>query len=168
VKAVIGIGANLGDRHQNLRTAVKAIDAHPKIKVLAASRLFESEPIGGPAQGDYLNGVILIETDLPAPDLLKFLQEQEIEAGRVRNEHWGPRPLDLDIVDVAGLELADPDLTIPHPRVSEREFVLRPLADIDPNWMIHGIAASTRLAELEKETARPTVAVSISDVNWWK
>lgn len=168
MKVVVGIGANLGDRQQNLKTAVRALHNHPKIEVLAASRLFESEPIGGPAQADYLNGVVIIESGLSALKLLEFLQKQESESGRIRNEHWGPRPLDLDIVDVAGFESDDPNLTVPHPRVSEREFVLRPLADIDASWMIHGLSVADRLAELEKDAERPTVAVAIADQDWWK
>ncbi len=168
MKVVVGIGANLGDRYQNLKTAVRALHNHPKIEVLAASRLYESQPIGGPAQADYLNGAITLETSLTPMKLLEFLQSQESEAGRVRNEHWGPRPLDLDIVDVAGFESDDPLLTIPHPRVSEREFVLRPLADIDSSWLIHGLSVANRLAELEKDPERPTVAVAMTNQDWWK
>lgn len=167
MQVVIGLGSNIGDRTQNLRTAVQAIDKHPNIKVLRTSRLYESQPIGGPAQADYLNATILVETSLQPVALLEFLQAQEKAAGRTRTVVWGPRTLDLDIVDIEGYTSSNPDLTIPHPRVSDREFVLRPLVDIDPNWIIQGERSQTRLHQISADEARPRVLAYSEDSDWW-
>lgn len=167
MKVLIALGANIGDRHQNLRTAVQSIDKHPKIKVLQASRLYECEPIGGPAQADFLNGVVLVETELEPLPLLDFLHELENASGRDRKEHWGPRPLDLDIVDVEGFKSNSEKLTVPHPRVADREFVLRPLADIDPAWIIFEKPAADWLNEISADPARPQVAIATTVLDWW-
>lgn len=167
MQVVIGLGSNIGDRTQNLKTAVQAIDKHPNIKVLRASKLYESEPIGGPAQSDYLNATILVETSLQPVALLEFLQAQERAAGRVRDVVWGPRTLDLDIVDIEGYSSSNPDLTIPHPRVSDREFVLRPLVDIDAAWIIQGESSQMKLHKISIDAARPRVSAYSEDSDWW-
>lgn len=168
MKVLIALGANLGDRHQNLRTAVQSIHKHPKLEVLQASRLYECEPIGGPAQGDFLNGVILVESELAPLALLDFLHELENASGRDRREHWGPRPLDLDIVDVEGFKSDTETLTVPHPRVADREFVLRPISDIDKDWVIFNQPVAQWLSEIEADADRPLVAVATSALDWWK
>jgi 2-amino-4-hydroxy-6-hydroxymethyldihydropteridine diphosphokinase len=167
MKALIALGANIGDRHQNLRIAVQAIHKHPKVEVLQASRLYECEPIGGPSQGDFLNGVILVDTELEPLELLDFLHKLENESGRDRREHWGPRPLDLDIVDVEGFKSDSEKLTVPHPRVADREFVLRPIADIDDSWVIFNRPVSQWLGEIEADPNRPLVAIATSALDWW-
>ena len=127
VKSFIGLGSNLGDRRETLTRAVRDIpDKH------AVSGLYETAPIGGPSQGAFLNLVVEIQTSVSPYDLLTVCQQLETSAGRVRKERWGPRTLDVDVLLYGDLELNDPELTIPHPRMNERAFVLFPLADLAP------------------------------------
>ena len=131
-RAFLAVGSNLGDRHAHLQSAVDFLGAAPGVSVRAVSAVYETDPVGGPVQADFLNAVVEIETDLAPYDLLAVAQRAEQAADRVRLERWGPRTLDVDIVLVDGIEMNDPDLTIPHPRFSERGFVLAPLHDLDP------------------------------------
>jgi len=131
-RAYLGLGSNLGDRLGHLRDAVHGLDAAPGVTVAAVSAVYETSPVGGPPQGDYLNAVVAVDTDRPARDLLDLAQRLERDAGRVRAERWGPRPLDVDVLWVDGETVHDPDLEVPHPRLFERGFVLAPLADLDP------------------------------------
>lgn len=167
-RVVIGLGANLGDRMETLRHAISEIGGHPDIDMLRVSRLYETEPIGGPAQGDYLNGVVLVSTSLPPATLLAFLLDVELNHGREHHERWGPRTLDLDIVDVEGFTSDEPSLMVPHPRAVEREFVLRPLADVAPTWQLGGNTVALRLAAIETDQTRPTVAITNYGDEWWR
>ena len=127
----VGLGSNLGDRLSYLRSAVAAIgDLGTNLVV---SSLYESEPVGGPAQGPYLNAVVTIESDLIPSDLLTSLQEIETDQGRIRQERWGERTLDLDIISMDSPPISEADLVVPHPRSSERRFVLQPLVDVWPS-----------------------------------
>jgi len=129
VRAYLGIGSNLGDRLAYLQGAVDGLAATDGISVVAASAVIETDPVG-PEQPDYLNAVIAVDTTLTPHELLAVCQRLEAEAERVRQERWGPRTLDVDIV-LYGEETVDtPDLQIPHPRWEERDFVLAPLADL--------------------------------------
>lgn len=131
VPAFIGLGANLGVREDALRAAVHALAALPGTRLVAVSSLYGSAPVdaGGP---DYLNAVAQIETALSPMDLLQALQALEVDAGRERPYRNAPRTLDLDVL-IHGDSLIDcPELTVPHPRMMERAFVLRPLAELDP------------------------------------
>jgi 2-amino-4-hydroxy-6-hydroxymethyldihydropteridine diphosphokinase len=130
--AYIGIGSNIGDRLAYLQLAVDALARVSGVRVTALSRVYETAPVGGPPQEAYLNAVVAIETNLVAEELLHHCQHIEALAARVRVERWGPRTLDVDILLVDGTTLDDPDLTIPHPRVWERGFVLAPLRDVAP------------------------------------
>jgi len=130
--AVLAIGANLGNRLATLRQAVAAIGRLPGTTVLRTSPVYETAPVGGPAQSDYLNAVLIAETTLPARDLLAKLNAIEADAGRVREVRFGPRTLDIDIISYSGETSDDPVLTLPHPRAHERAFVLAPWHDIDP------------------------------------
>jgi len=131
----IGLGSNLGDRAENLRLALEKIGKLPKTHVIQSSTFHETEPVGGPPQGKFLNGVARIETFLKPIDLLERLQLIEEELGRPRERVlWGPRVIDLDLLDYDGLELKLPGLELPHPRMHERPFVLIPLAEIAPEW----------------------------------
>lgn len=132
VRAFLGIGSNLGDRLANLQLAVDGLAAEPRIRVVAVSPVYETEPVGGPPQDEYLNAVVEIETDLPARELLEVAQFLERAAHRVREERWGPRTLDVDVLTCGAQVVAEPDLEIPHPRMAERAFVLAPLHDLDP------------------------------------
>lgn len=135
-RAFLGLGANLGDREQALRDAVTALP-----DVVAVSPVYATEPVGGPAgQPAYLNVVVELATALSARELLALGQRLEAGAGRDRavEERHGPRPLDVDVLWVDGETVADADLTVPHPRIWERRFVLAPLADLAPDLVPDG------------------------------
>lgn len=127
----VGLGSNLGDRLANLRGALSAMDEIGSVEEV--SSLYETAPIGGPEQPPYLNAVAVLETDLEPHGLLAELNRIEADAGRERKERWGARTLDLDIVVSDGGVVEAPDLSVPHPRAMEREFVLRPLVDVWPS-----------------------------------
>jgi 2-amino-4-hydroxy-6-hydroxymethyldihydropteridine diphosphokinase len=129
--AYLGIGSNLGDRAAHLQGAVRGLAATPGVTVVAVSAVYETAPVGGPPQPDYLNAAIAASTDLSARELLSVAQRLERDADRVRGERWGPRTLDVDLLLVDGEETHDDDLDVPHPRIAERAFVLAPLADLD-------------------------------------
>ena len=128
---VLALGSNVGDRLANLQLGVDALDGGG-ISVTAISGVFETAPVGGPAQDDYLNAVLTAESSLPAPELLARCARAEAAAGRVRTVRWGPRTLDVDIITYGDQTSADPDLTLPHPRAHERAFVLAPWLEVDP------------------------------------
>lgn len=129
----IGIGSNLGDREKNIRQAVDMINRLRKTKVEKTSSIIETLPVGGPAQGKFLNAAVKIQTGLSAHGLLACLQRIESELGRVRRVKNGPRTIDLDILFFNDMKINDKDLILPHPRIKEREFVLVPLKEIAPN-----------------------------------
>jgi 2-amino-4-hydroxy-6-hydroxymethyldihydropteridine diphosphokinase len=131
-RAHVALGSNLGDRMATLDAAVRALDADEKTHVMAVSRVYESEPVGGPEQGPYLNAVAVLETDRDPHSLLDLLLLTEDRLGRVRAERWGPRTADLDLILYDGPPVSSPDLTVPHPRARERAFVLVPLMEVDP------------------------------------
>lgn len=128
-RALLGLGSNLGDRVAHLRTAVASLGD----EVTAVSDVYETEPVGGPEQGPYLNLVVALRTARPARDLLATAQALESAAGRVREERWGPRTLDVDVLWIDGEEVDEPDLRVPHPRMAGRAFVLVPLGDVAPD-----------------------------------
>jgi 2-amino-4-hydroxy-6-hydroxymethyldihydropteridine diphosphokinase len=128
----LGLGANLGDRLATLQRAVDLL-AEQGVRAIASSRVWETEPVGGPAgQPPYLNAVVRAETDLDPRSVLAAGNRVETELGRTREVRWGPRTIDIDILLYDRLEQFDPELTIPHPRMRERAFVLLPLLEIDP------------------------------------
>jgi len=129
--AYLGIGSNLGDRAAHLQGAVRGLAATLDVTVVAVSAVYETAPVGGPPQPDYLNAAVAVSTDLSARELLSVAQRLERDADRVRGERWGPRTLDVDLLLVDGEEIHDDDLDVPHPRIAERGFVLAPLADLD-------------------------------------
>jgi 2-amino-4-hydroxy-6-hydroxymethyldihydropteridine diphosphokinase len=128
VRAFLSVGSNLGDRRRYLRHAVESLP-----DVVAVSPVYETAPVGGPTQDDYLNIVVQLETDLSPDQLLGVCHRIETSAERVRDVQWGPRTLDIDIVWIDGVRLDDPKLTVPHPRWKERRFVLAPLRDLAPD-----------------------------------
>jgi 2-amino-4-hydroxy-6-hydroxymethyldihydropteridine diphosphokinase len=131
-RAHVALGSNLGDRMATLDAAVRALDADEQTHVMAVSRVYESDPVGGPEQGPYLNAVAVLETDRDPHSLLGLLLLTEERLGRVRTERWGPRTADLDLILYDGPPVISPDLTVPHPRARERSFVLVPLLEVDP------------------------------------
>jgi len=150
-RAYLGIGSNLGDRAALLQSAVDGLAATDGITVAAVSPVYETEPVGGPEQPEYLNAVVAIDTDLTARQLLEVARRLEREAGRERGERWGPRTLDVDVLLVGDERVDEPDLLVPHPRLYERAFVMVPLADLDPMlapWVPPG-EAGVRRSEVE-------------------
>jgi 2-amino-4-hydroxy-6-hydroxymethyldihydropteridine diphosphokinase len=135
---VLALGSNLGDRGEILQGGVDAIAGLSEVSLTAVSPVYETVPVGGPPQPDYLNAVVLAETTYPPLELLDRLHEIEAAFDRVRVVRWGPRTLDIDIVSVAGEHSKDPELTLPHPRAHERAFVLAPWHDIDPDAELPG------------------------------
>ena len=143
----IGLGSNEGDRLANLRLGLEGLESLGS--VVRISSLYETEPVGGPEQSPYLNSVVLLDSNTDPEALLDGLHEIEAKAGRVRKVRWGPRTLDLDIVTSDGPPVDDERLEIPHPRADEREFVLRPLAEVWPDAAIRGeVNAAEALGEL--------------------
>ena len=128
--AYIALGSNLGDRAAHLAMARAALAALPKSRLLAESSIEETEPLGAVPQGAYLNQMVALETALTPRELLSALQEIEREAGRVRDVEWGPRTLDLDIVQFARQQVRESDLTVPHPELPARDFWQRELVEL--------------------------------------
>jgi 2-amino-4-hydroxy-6-hydroxymethyldihydropteridine diphosphokinase len=135
---VLALGSNLGDRQDILQGAVDAIVGLPGVRVTAVSPVYETVPVGGPAQPDYLNAVVLANAARPARELLDRLHEIEAAFDRVRLVRWGPRTLDIDIIVFDSVRSDDPELTLPHPRAHERAFVLAPWHDVDPDAALPG------------------------------
>ncbi len=136
-RCLIGLGSNVGDRAEQLDFAVRRLSDHPRIQFNAHSRWIETAPLGGPpGQGDFLNGAVLVKTTLAPEELLDLLQQIEDEAGRRREVRWGPRTLDLDLLLYGRSRLQSPRLTIPHPRMAFRRFVLEPAVEV-AQGMIH-------------------------------
>jgi 2-amino-4-hydroxy-6-hydroxymethyldihydropteridine diphosphokinase len=128
-RAFLGLGSNVGDRAAFLRSAVESLGS----SVIRVSPVYETDPVGGPVdQGPYLNLVVELRTDLAPRELLAVAQRLESGAGRVRDVRWGPRTLDVDVLLMDGVVLDTEELTVPHPRMWERRFVLAPLADLAP------------------------------------
>jgi 3-oxoacyl-[acyl-carrier protein] reductase len=167
VTAYIGVGSNLGDRETYLDRAVQALQERSDVEVTQVSSYFEYDPVGGPpGQGQYLNAVAEIQTDLPAAELLRVLLDIERGLGRVRNERHGPRTIDLDLLLYGDAVLDESGLVVPHPAMHERAFVLEPFAEIAPQ-VVHPVLGKT-IGELwdglvvddgeEKETPEPEPA----------
>jgi 2-amino-4-hydroxy-6-hydroxymethyldihydropteridine diphosphokinase len=149
-RAVLALGSNLGDRLATLQGGVDALLGPPGpgssgLALVALSPVYETVPVGGPPQPEYLNAVLIAETTLTATALLRRGQAVEAAFGRVREEVWGPRTLDVDVIVYGDVVSDDPELTLPHPRAWERAFVLAPWLDADPDAEIPG---QGRVAEL--------------------
>jgi len=138
MKAVIALGANLGNPQENIDLALALLkDA---TEITAISSMYVTKPVGGPAQPDYINAVALAESDLPAADFLSMLHGIETALGRERIEHWGPRTIDLDLIQYGSILSYSDELLLPHPRAHERRFVIEPWHEIDPDGILltHG------------------------------
>ena len=137
-QAVIALGSNLGDRLGNLQGGLDALAGTPGLAVVAVSPVYETAPVGGPEQADFLNAVLIAATRLPARALLERCHAVEAAFGRTRDVVWGPRTLDLDLIVYGDVVSDDPALTLPHPRAHERAFVLTPWLAVDPGAQIPG------------------------------
>ena len=145
-RAYVALGSNLGDPRQQVLDALGALARLPATRMLARSRLYRTPPWGVLAQPPFVNAAALLETDLSPDALLDALQAIEQAAGRVRDgERWGPRTLDLDLLHMPGVGRDDARLTLPHPRIAERAFVLLPLNDLDPTLDLPGQGRVERL-----------------------
>jgi 2-amino-4-hydroxy-6-hydroxymethyldihydropteridine diphosphokinase len=143
MKAIVALGANIGNPQEQMDIAVALLKE--STDVIAVSTYFQTKPAGGPDQPDYLNAVCIVESELPALELLSLLQGIEKTLGRERIEHWGPRTIDLDLIQYGSLLSSADELTLPHPRAHERRFVLEPWAQLEPDAILltHG-----RISEL--------------------
>jgi 2-amino-4-hydroxy-6-hydroxymethyldihydropteridine diphosphokinase len=128
----LGLGSNLGDRHRNLEQAVAALDGTPGIRVTRVSSFRLTPPFGVQDQPEFLNGVVEIMSELEPPALLAAVKDIETKLGRVPSYRWGPRRIDIDILLYDRLRWESPELTIPHPGILERPFVMEPLAELAP------------------------------------
>jgi 2-amino-4-hydroxy-6-hydroxymethyldihydropteridine diphosphokinase len=141
-RAVLALGSNEGDRLAALRGAVRELAATPGVAVVAVSPVYETDPVGGPDQPEYLNAVVVVESGLGPHELLQRALAVEQVFGRRRAVRWGPRTLDVDVITVGGLVLqepaASPPLVLPHPRAAERAFVLLPWSAVDPAAALPG------------------------------
>jgi 2-amino-4-hydroxy-6-hydroxymethyldihydropteridine diphosphokinase len=142
-RAYVGVGSNLGDREATIRAAIAALPG-----VLAVSELRETDPVGLTDQPTFLNGAVALETELSPRELLDTLLAVERQLGRERRERWGPRTIDLDLLVYGDAIVAEPGLSVPHPRLHERRFALEPLAELDPDLAVPGRG---RVAELLSE-----------------
>ena len=133
-QSAIALGSNLGESRATLEAALEKIDNIPEITVKTRSNWYKTAPVG-PSQPDYINGCALLEGKLNPQELLKVLLKIEDQFGRVRQQRWGPRTLDLDLLLFEDLILETPELQIPHPRMTQRAFVLVPLVEIAPDWI---------------------------------
>ena len=138
MKAVVALGANIGNPQEQMELAVAML--RESTDVIAVSKFYSTKPVGGPEQPDYLNAVCILESDLPALDLLSLLHGIEKSLGRERVEKWGPRTIDLDLIQYGSLLSKAEELELPHPRAHERRFVLEPWFEIEPDAILltHG------------------------------
>jgi 2-amino-4-hydroxy-6-hydroxymethyldihydropteridine diphosphokinase len=151
--AYIGLGSNLGDRLDHLRRALASLQARG-IEVRAVSSVYETDPVG-PPQGDYLNAAAEISTHLSAAELLRVLKESETEAGRQRRERWGPREIDLDLLLYGDETIDECGVTVPHPELTHRAFVLVPLIEIAPMLDLPSGEPITAFCERNPKGVRP-------------
>ena len=148
MKAVVALGANLESPREAVELAIALLREATDVKKV--SSLYETKPVGGPEQDNYINAVCVIDSDLPALDLLDLLNGIEKSMGRVRIEKWGPRIIDLDLIQYGNILSSSEELELPHPRAFERKFVLEPWYEIEPDAILltHG-AISQLLEELK-------------------
>ena len=138
MKAVISLGANIGNPQEQMQLAIAML--REATDVIALSSIYTTEPVGGPEQPNYLNAICIVESDLPAADLLALLHGIEKSLGRERIERWGPRTIDLDLIQYGAILSSAQELELPHPRAHERKFVLEPWFEIEPDAILltHG------------------------------
>lgn len=162
IRCFIGLGSNLGDSHETLQLAADKLENLPLTRAAGRSCIYRSAPVGPPGQAAYLNAVVALDSELEPLALLLSLQRIEKEAGRERNVRWGPRTLDLDILIYGDAKIKSERLTLPHPRLFERNFVLRPLADIvGERWVFaDGSSVAQRLE------ACPPNDLTLTKLSW--
>jgi len=157
-RAWIGLGSNLGDRLGYVKKALGMIEGLRETRLVAVSSVYDTAPVGREDQPRFLNAVVEVATELGPAELLGALLAIEDRCGRVRRDVWGPRTLDLDLLVYGDVRVSSPDLTVPHPRLAERAFVLVPLAEIAPDLVVPGIDrdVSALVADLGDRTSEVT------------
>lgn len=158
--AILGLGSNIGDKAANIAAAIAALEAEPDIRVVARSRLFRTPPWGVTDQDSFANSCVGVATSLDPHALLKRCQKIENGMGRVRERRWGPRVIDVDILFYGNRAIDTPDLVVPHPRITERAFVLAPLADIAAALPIAGKTVAQWLATADRTGVEPWPATT--------
>lgn len=156
--ALVGLGSNIGDKPANIRLAIALLTEAGDIRLVRASRLYRSPPWGILDQDWFVNACIAVATGLGPQELLARCLAVEHAMKRVREERWGPRIIDVDVLVYRDVTLADPDLTLPHPRITERAFVLLPLAEIAPGLEIAGHALSHWICSIDTAGVEPAEA----------
>lgn len=167
-RAALSLGGNLGEPRIALRGAVAGLSQHRQVMIEAVSGLWRTSAVGGPAQPDFINAIVLIETSLNAWELLRLAQRLEDAAGRMRAERWGPRTLDVDLIVVGDERSDEPALILPHPRAHVREFVLAPWAQVDPHYVL---APAGRPAATVAQWAEAVVDQEVELIDgdtWWQ
>lgn len=162
VTIALGFGSNLGDRQAQITLALDSLAMHPHIDLLSVSALYQTPPWGKTDQPTFFNAAALAETDLSPRILLEAVLGIERSLGRLRGELWGPRTIDIDILLYGGVRIDEPGLTIPHPRIQERAFVIRPLADVAPEAEIAGRSVNDWLANLDV-----TGIETVAEAGWY-
>lgn len=156
MKAYVGLGSNLGEREALIRLALDDLARLPGTRVVRASSLYDTEPVGEVEQPNFLNAVAQLDTELTARQLLWNLLLIERRLGRVRSKKWGPRTIDLDLLLFGSLVVDEADLKVPHPELTRRSFVLVPLVELDP-LLVHPVTGETLLNHLSRLKTRPPV-----------
>lgn len=149
MKGVVALGSNLGDRFDFLQKAVNKINSFKEIEILKISSVYETLPVGGPEQGNYLNAVISVNTEIEAEELLLKLLLIELDLGRQREIVWGPRTIDLDLIWFENQTINLDNLVLPHPRAHERCFVIKPWLEIEPEARIGNTEIQEFLKDLD-------------------
>lgn len=163
-RAYLSLGGNLGDPRRQMAAALQRLDAAPGLRVVSVSAPYRTPPWGRLDQPDFLNACAGIDTDRPAPDLLRACLDVERQLHRVRGERWGPRTIDIDILDFGGIAIEADDLRLPHPRMRERAFVLVPLAEIAGDLRVEG----RTVASWRGEIAAEGIAREPAPADWWR
>jgi 2-amino-4-hydroxy-6-hydroxymethyldihydropteridine diphosphokinase len=167
-RAALALGANIGDPRVTLREALAGLAANPAVRVDGVSSLWRTAAVGGPEQPDYLNAVVLVDTDLDGWALLALAHELEEVAGRVREVRWGPRTLDVDLLAVGDERREDPELTLPHPRAHERSFVLEPWAEVDPGFVLVPASGPAHTGAEWASTVTEQQVELLEGGSWWR
>jgi 2-amino-4-hydroxy-6-hydroxymethyldihydropteridine diphosphokinase len=164
VTALLGLGGNIGDPVAAMSAALNSLEQHPRCRVVAVSRLYRTPPWGKTDQDWFFNSAAKVETTLAPVPLLDLALGIEWANLRVRKERWGPRTLDIDILDYDGQSIHTDQLTTPHPRMKDRAFVLMPLVDIAPAYLISGRALTDWLSEADSAG----IEVADESRDWWR
>lgn len=164
VNAYLGLGGNVGDVLSNMRSALDMLDSNADVSIKKISKLYKTPPWGVEDQNWFLNACALVETRLTAPELLNLCLGTEKSLNRIRDVRWGPRTIDLDVLDYDNTPYKSDMLTLPHPRIAERAFVLVPLADIAPEFNLGGQTCAQMLSAI----ADVDIHVEIDSQTWWQ